>query len=166
MIFVTVGTHEQQFNRLIEKIDKLVGEKVINEDVIIQSGFSTYKVENCICKNIIPYSEMIDNIKNSRIVITHGGPATFIMPLQIGKIPVVIPRLKKFDEHVNDHQLHFAQLVKERQGNIILVEDIDDLANVIINYENIIEIMPKEITSNNKKFNEKFKDIVKELFIS
>lgn len=166
MIFVTVGTHEQQLNRLIEKIDKLIEDGFINEEVIIQSGFSTYKAKNCRCENIIPYFEMINNIKKARIVITHGGPATFIMPLQIGKIPVVVPRLKKFDEHVNDHQLDFAKLVKERQGNIILVEDIDELLNIIRNYESIIELMPKEIASNNNKFNIEFKNIVNELFIS
>ena len=165
MIFVTVGTHEQQFNRVIKKIDDLIEDGIINEEVIIQSGFSTYSAKNCICKDIIPYSEMIENIKNSRIVITHGGPATFIMPLQMGKIPIVVPRLKMFNEHVNNHQLDFAKLVKERQGNIILIEDIDDLEKAIINYESIIDGMPKKIISNNKNFNEKFKNIINELFI-
>lgn len=166
MIFVTVGTHEQQFNRLIKEIDKLVERRVINEEVIIQSGFSTYRTKKCICRDIIPYSEMIDNIRKARIVITHGGPATFIIPLQMGKIPVVVPRLKKFDEHVNDHQLDFAELVNERQGNIILIEHIEDLENIIKDYENIIDIMPKEIVSNNNKFNKKFENIINELFIS
>lgn len=166
MIFVTVGTHEQQFNRLIEKVDKLVEDGFINEEVIIQSGFSTYKAKNCRFKDIIPYSKMISNIKEARIVITHGGPATFIMPLQFGKIPIVVPRLKIFDEHVNDHQLEFTNLVKERQGNIILVKDIDDLGNIIKNYEIIIDTMTKEIVSNNKKFNEEFENIVNGLFIN
>ena len=43
MIFVTVGTHEQPFNRLIQKIDELKKDGIINEDVIIQTGFSTYE---------------------------------------------------------------------------------------------------------------------------
>lgn len=43
MIFVTVGTHEQPFNRLIKKIDELKKDGIINEDVIIQTGFSTYE---------------------------------------------------------------------------------------------------------------------------
>ena len=164
MIFVTVGTHEQQFNRLIGKVDRLVEEGIIKEDVIIQSGFSTYNSKNCKSEKIIPYSQMIENIKSARIIITHGGPATFIMPLQLGKIPVVVPRLKKFDEHVNDHQMEFAKMVKQRQGNIILVEDIDELAKIIMEYERIIEKMPKEVTSNNAVFNEELENIVAAMF--
>lgn len=164
MIFVTVGTHEQQFNRLIEEIDKLIGSGDIKEEVIIQSGFSTYSARNCRFEKLIPYSQMIKNIEEARIVITHGGPATFIMPLQIGKIPVVVPRMKKFGEHVNNHQLEFAKMVSSRQGNIILIEEIDDLKNVLNQYDDIIAKMPRELASNNKKFNLEFKEIVNSLF--
>lgn len=165
MIFVTVGTHEQQFDRLIEKIDKLIEVECIKEEVIIQSGFSTYICKNCKCEKIIPYSEMINNIKKARIVITHGGPATFIMPLQVGKIPIVVPRQKQYNEHINDHQIDFAKLVKERQGNIILVEDIEELEKIIKEYDNIIKEMPREVASNNRQFNMNFKEIVNELNI-
>ena len=48
MIFVTVGTHEQQFNRLVEYIDK-IAEKM-DEEIIIQIGFSTYKPKHCVWK--------------------------------------------------------------------------------------------------------------------
>lgn len=164
MIFVTVGTHEQQFNRLIEKIDSLIESGDIKEEVIIQSGFSTYIAKNCRCEKIIPYSQMIKNIQDARIVITHGGPATFIMPLQIGKTPVVVPRLKQFDEHVNNHQLEFAKQVASRQGNIILIEEIDELKNVLNKYDDIIAKMPKELASNNERFNLGFNKIVNSLF--
>ena len=43
MIFLTVGTHEQQFNRLVKYIDKMKENGVIHEEVIIQTGFSTYE---------------------------------------------------------------------------------------------------------------------------
>ncbi len=36
MIFVTVGTHEQPFNRLIQKVDELKHDGIIKDDVIIQ----------------------------------------------------------------------------------------------------------------------------------
>lgn len=85
MIFVTVGTHEQPFNRLIQKVDELKKDGVITEDVIIQTGFSTYEPKYCQWSKLIPYQQMIKNVADARIVITHGGPASFIMPLQIGK---------------------------------------------------------------------------------
>ena len=82
MIFVTVGTHEQPFNRLVKAIDDLKKEGVITEEVIIQTGFSTYEPQYCKWSKLIPYQQMIKNVDDARIVITHGGPASFIMPLQ------------------------------------------------------------------------------------
>ena len=79
MIFVTVGTHEQPFNRLIQKVDELKKDGVITEDVIIQTGFSTYEPKYCQWSKLIPYQQMIKNVANARIVITHGGPASFIV---------------------------------------------------------------------------------------
>ena len=125
MIFVTVGTHEQPFNRLIQKIDELKKDGIINEDVIIQTGFSTYEPKYCQWSKLIPYQQMVKNVADAHIVITHGGPASFIMPLQIGKTPIVVPRQHQFNEHVNDHQVEFARNVAQRMGTIIPVEDIE-----------------------------------------
>lgn len=88
MIFVTVGTHEQPFNRLVKKIDELKRDGVITEEVIIQTGFSTYEPKYCKWSKLIPYQQMLKNVEDARIVITHGGPASFIMPLQLGKTPI------------------------------------------------------------------------------
>lgn len=154
MIFVTVGTHEQPFNRLIQKVDELKKEGVITEDVIIQTGFSTYEPKYCQWSKLIPYQQMIKNVADARIVITHGGPASFIMPLQIGKTPIVVPRQHQFNEHVNDHQVEFARNVAKRMGTIIEVEDIETLGDVITNYDRIVAGMGHGISSNNAKFNE------------
>ncbi len=164
MIFVTVGTHEQPFNRLIEKLDHLVENGEIKEEVLIQTGFSTYEPKFCKWQKLFPYQEMIENVSKADIVITHGGPSSFIMPLQVGKIPIVVPRKKEFDEHVNNHQVDFSNAVAQRQGNIIVVEDVDQIEEVITNYFNIVETMSSSLKSNNEKFNEQFKNIVKEMF--
>lgn len=160
MIFVTVGTHEQPFNRLVKAIDKLKKDGVITEDVIMQTGYSTYEPKYCKWDKLIPYDEMLKNVENARIVITHGGPASFIMPLQIGKTPIVVPRQKKFDEHVNDHQVEFARNVAERMGTIILVEDINKLGEIITNYDEIVANMGQGMISNNKLFCEELEKIV------
>lgn len=163
MIFVTVGTHEQPFNRLLQKIDELKEKGIINEEVIMQTGFSTYEPKYCTWSSLLPYSQMVQNVKEARIVISHGGPASFIMPLQIGKTPIVVPRQKQFDEHVNNHQVDFSKAVAERMGTIITVVDINDLENTIVNYDSIVEKMNQGITSNNKKFNEELEKIVNDL---
>ena len=164
MIFVTVGTHEQPFNRLIEKMDELKRNQLITEDVIIQTGFSTYEPQFCQWSKMLPYSEMIENVSKARIVITHGGPSSFIMPLQIGKIPIVVPRQHQFNEHVNDHQVEFARNVAQRMGTIIPVEDIEALGNIITDYDKIISNMGRGMSSNNAKFNKELEKIVSELY--
>ena len=163
MIFVTVGTHEQPFNRLVQKVDELKKDGIIKEEVIIQTGFSTYEPKYCQWSKLIPYKQMIKNVADARIVITHGGPASFIMPLQIGKTPIVVPRQKQFNEHVNDHQVEFAHNVAERMGTIIPVDDIDKLAEIILNYDEIVAGMGHGMSSNNEKFNQELGKLVDEL---
>lgn len=164
MIFVTVGTHEQPFNRLVEYMDQLAMHIELDDEVIIQIGYSTYKPKYCTWQRLFPYQEMIENVAKARIVITHGGPSSFIMPLQIGKIPIVVPRQKKFGEHVNDHQMDFCMAVSERQGNIIVVEDIGNMKNTILKYDSLIKNMRVCQRSNNTKFNEEFEKLVQDLF--
>lgn len=164
MIFVTVGTHEQPFNRLIEYVDNLKRDGVITEDIIIQTGFSTYEPKYCQWSKLIPYQQMVKNVADARIVITHGGPASFIMPLQIGKTPIVVPRQHQFNEHVNDHQVEFARNVSERMGTIILVEDIDTLEQAITNYDKIVAEMSHGMNSNNARFNQMLDELVARMF--
>ena len=163
MIFVTVGTHEQQFNRLLECVDNLKRDGIIKEDVIMQTGFSTYEPKYCTWSKLLPYNEMVKNVADARIVITHGGPASFIMPLQIGKTPIVVPRQKKFEEHVNDHQVDFAKAVAEKMGTIIPVNEIDELKQVIENYDEIVAGKPSGMKCNNQAFNQGLETIVNEL---
>ena len=88
-----------------------------------------------------------------RQVITHGGPSSFIMPLQIGKVPIVVPRKFEFSEHVNNHQVTFSKAVAERMGTIIVVEELEKLENIILNYDEFVRKMGKKLNSNNEKFN-------------
>ena len=165
MIFVTVGTHEQPFNRLVQKIDELKRDGVIKEDVIIQTGFSTYEPKYCQWSKLIPYQQMIKNVADARIVITHGGPASFIMPLQIGKTPIVVPRQYKYGEHVNDHQLLFAKEVRDRLGLIIVIENIDCLEKVITDYENITSKKKNILLKNhNEDFCNNLEKLVEDMF--
>ena len=164
MIFVTVGTHERPFNRVVQKMDELKKNGTIQEDVIIQTGFSTYEPQYCQWSKLIPYQQMIKNVEEARIVITHGGPASFIMPLQIGKTPIVVPRQHKFGEHVNNHQVEFARNVEKRMGTIIDVEDVETLGDIITNYYQIVAGMGHGVSSNNAKFNEELEKLVDKLF--
>lgn len=163
MIFVTVGTHEQPFDRLIKYVDDMKRDGLIQEEVIMQTGYSAYEPQHCKWKKLFPYQEMVQLVEQARIVITHGGPSSFIMPLQIGKTPIVVPRRHEFNEHVNDHQVNFTQEVAKRMGTIIAVVDIEKLRNAIMNYDQIISGMQHSSISNNEKFCRSFEKIVDEL---
>ncbi|WMJ85812.1 glycosyltransferase [Anaerocolumna sp. MB42-C2] len=153
MIFVTVGTHEQPFNRLVEYIDNMIRDALINEEIVIQTGYSTYEPKYCTWQKLYPYQQMVKFVNEARIVITHGGPSSFIMPLQVGKTPIIVPRQKKFGEHVNDHQVAFAQEVAKRMGTIITVVDVEKLEDTIKGYDEIVARMKSGTKSNNVKFN-------------
>lgn len=127
MIFVTVGTHEQQFDRLVKAVDDLKLDKVINEPVYVQTGYSTFEPTHCDHSRFLPYAQMKEYMKVADVVITHGGPSSFIEAMAAGKVPVVVPRRGDLEEHVNNHQVDFVRTVAERQGGIIPVFDVDDL---------------------------------------
>ena len=164
MIFVTVGTHEQQFDRLVRCVDRLKEEGKITEEVMIQTGFSSYEPKACRWSKLCSYQEMNEYMDQARIVITHGGPSSIMMALQRGKIPIVGPRQKQYEEHVNDHQVEFSRFIEEKQKNIIVVEEIDTLEKVITSYEKTAAALGQKQSSNNQRFNEKFEAIVDKLF--
>ncbi|MBS5220313.1 MAG: multidrug MFS transporter [Streptococcus sp.] len=163
MIFVTVGTHEQPFDRLLKEVDELVENGVITEEVFIQTGYSTYIPKNCKWSKLLSFDKMDELMERADIIITHGGPATFMSAIAKGKKPIVVPRQEKYGEHVNDHQVDFARNVAKRMGTIILVEDVDKLGETIENYNSIVAELEYDMGNNNKKFNKDLEDIVVKL---
>lgn len=131
MIFVTVGTHEQQFDRLVMAVDELKMANSIKEPVYIQTGYSEYVPECCKYSRFLPFEEMHRMMVEADVVVTHGGPSSFIEAMAAGKVPVVVPRRSDLNEHVNDHQVDFVRMVAERQGGIVPVYDIKELSTAI-----------------------------------
>lgn len=131
MVFVTVGTHEQPFDRLVRAVDALVADGTLSDEVFVQIGYCDYVPEHCRWQRFVPAPEMRSRMEEADVVVTHGGPSSFIEAMAAGKVPVVVPRYERFDEHVNDHQEAFVRLVAERQGGIVPVYDTADLAGAI-----------------------------------
>lgn len=163
MIYVTVGTHEQPFNRLVRCVDGLKGNGIIEEEVVIQNGFSDCEIKHCRHKELFTQQEVAENYSNARIIIMHGGPSTMIESIRDGKIPIVVPRQKKYGEHINDHQLEFCRAVSKRYNNIILIENIDELENAIVNYDEMAATRKAAGFDNNAMFCEGLQRIVDEL---
>lgn len=161
MVFVTVGTHEQQFNRLVKAVDILVRDGVISEPVFQQTGYSNYVPEYCEYSQFVPAKRMKELMQQADVIITHGGPSSFIEAMAAGKVPVVVPRQSKFDEHVNDHQVDFVRIVAERQGGIVPVYDIAKLPEAIFTARRMRE--SETFKSHNAEFCQELTRLIEEL---
>ena len=138
MILVTLGTQDKSFIRLLETIDDLIEKGVINEKVVVQAGFTKYNTKNMEIFNLIPKDEFDDLIKNCRYVISHGGVGTILTALNNGKKVIGVPRLKKYKEHVNDHQVQLIEHFS-KAGYIIGIEKLDNLSAEIKKIDNYTE---------------------------
>lgn len=105
MIFITLGSQKFQFNRLLKAVDDLVQRKIIKEDVFAQIGYSDYQPQNYSYKKFLDRDEFARMEEKSEIVITHGGTGAIIGAVKKDKKVIAVPRLAKFGEHVDDHQL-------------------------------------------------------------
>jgi len=135
MIFVTVGSQKFQFNRLLKKIDELIESGAINEEVFAQVGVSDYKPNNYEYVDFMKQEEFNDKINEAKIVITHAGTGVIVNSVKKEKKVIGVPRLSKYGEHVDDHQV---QLIKEFD-NLNFIEpcyEIDDLDEKIRNVNN------------------------------
>lgn len=130
MIFVTVGTHGQQFDRLLEKIDELVSKKLLVEEVFAQSGNSTYQPQNFLSKKFLSEIEFEEYVKKASLVISHGGAGAIITALKYSKKLILVPRLKEFGEHTDSHQVDLVQFMESNRRALAAL-DINDLAKKI-----------------------------------
>lgn len=122
MIFITLGSQKFQFNRLLKTIDELVGQGKITEEVFAQTGYSDYKPKNYEFKPFLDRDEFAKITEKADIVVTHGGTGAIIGAVRKGKKVIAVPRLAKYGEHVDDHQL---QLVGQFQ-ELNLIYECDD----------------------------------------
>jgi len=109
MIFVITGTQKFEFNRLLRAIDELLANKKITDKVFAQIGNSTYIPQNYEYSKYLSKSEYNKYVSEASLIICHSGGAAINATLKDGKIVVAVPRLKTFNEHVDDHQLEIAK---------------------------------------------------------
>ncbi|TSO25675.1 PssE/Cps14G family polysaccharide biosynthesis glycosyltransferase [Lactobacillus sp. LL6] len=155
MIFVTVGTQKFQFNRLLKEIDILIANNQIIDKVICQSGYSTYIPKNYSIQRFMNGNEYEENIKKCNLLITHAGVGTILTGKKYNKQIIVVPRLSKYNEHIDDHQLQIAEGFADKQ----LVFECKDISKL----KNIIQGSHKELVQydfNNRKFLNAFKKIL------
>lgn len=130
MIFVTVGTHTQSFDRLLHAVDDLAGSRAIKEKVIAQIGNSAYEPRNFKWFRFTSFDELGKLYDGADVMITHGGAGSILNGLDRGKPVIAVPRLERYGEHVNDHQMDLVKFL-EKKRKIIAVYDVRDLVKAI-----------------------------------
>ena len=147
MIFITLGTQKFQFNRLLIMIDELIEEEVITDTVVAQIGYSSYIPKNYQSFEFKSESEINKLMEKANILITHSGIGSITTALRLQKKVIVVPRLKKYKEHVDDHQLEIANAYQEK-GFIAVAQNKNELANTLkeINLNKMKQFIPEKST--------------------
>ena len=130
MIFVTLGTHELQFNRLLSYVEKTF----IDEEVIIQSGNTEFQSGKYKVRPFLEAKDFNECIEKCNLVICHGGVGTILSALRKDKKVIVVPRLYIYNEHNDDHQLEISNKL-DKQGYIITCQNYTEFNEAIKNYK-------------------------------
>ena len=137
MILVMLGTQNNDFHRLLDEIERNIENGNINEEVIVQAGFTKYKSNKMKIFDVTSKKNLEDLIKKADLIITHAGVGSIEMSLEQNKKVIAVPRLKKYKEHVNDHQKDIEGEFNKR-GWIIGINDVSELAIALKKVGNFI----------------------------
>lgn len=126
MIFVTVGTNEARFDRLLRALEDLPP----GTELFVQHGPSPIRPPGATCTDYLGFDELAERVREADAVVTHAGVGSILTALLNGTRPIVVPRLQRFGEAVDDHQLDFGRRA-QTAGLVTLVEDVAALPEAI-----------------------------------
>lgn len=125
MIFATVGSTQIPFERFMRALESLPGERLL-----VQHGPVEPPVGAARANAFMQFPEMIESMEAADVVVCHAGAGSILCALRAGQTPVVVPRLKRFQETVDDHQVEFSRALAA-EGKVIVVEDLDRLGEAV-----------------------------------
>ena len=156
MIFVTLGTQDKSFKRLLDNINKEIENGTIKDKVIVQAGHTKYNSKNMEIFDLLDKENFDKYIKDCDLLITHGGVGSIITGLKNNKKVIACPRLAKYDEHINDHQLQIIDRFVE-SGYILSYHENDNLKEIL---KKAKTFKPNKYTSNTTKMIELIKNYI------
>lgn len=130
MIFVSLGSREYQFNRLLKELDRLIEAGQLHEEIFAQIGGSDYEPKHYQWERFLDKERFSVLQQQADLIISHGGTGALIGALKIGKKLIAVPRLAKFGEHIDDHQTQISGVLAE-QGYLLSVTEMDDLGDAV-----------------------------------
>lgn len=131
MTFVTLGTQDFPFNRLLELVDRLVEEGILQGEVFAQTGHCGYVPRHYSHVDFLSPEEYDRCIARAELVIAHAGVGTIMSCLSRRKRLIVVPRTAAHGEHVDDHQFEIAEEFAQR-GYLLCVGDYDSLKAAVL----------------------------------
>ena len=146
MILVTLGTQDKSFDRLLKAVDKEIKNGNIKDEVIVQAGYTKYKSDNMKIFDYVSEEDFKEYIDKCDLMITHSGVGTILNAMEKNKKIIVIPRLSKYKEHNNDHQIEIAEEF-EKEGYVIYLKNMKDLGETL---KNINEFKPRQLEHNDE----------------
>lgn len=144
MVFITLGSQKFQFDRLLKKVDELIDEGVIEDEVVAQIGASEYMPRNYSYVRFMDRNQFAETMDRCTTVITHGGTGVIIGAVKKGKKVIAVPRLEKYGEHVDDHQLQLLHQFDDLQL-ICACYEVDQLGEF---YQKLPEMVFRPYVSN------------------
>ncbi len=158
MILVTLGTQDKAFVRLLQNIDNEIKNGNIKEKVVVQAGYSItkYQSDNMEMFDLIDREEFNKLVDECSLLITHGGVGSILTGLKKNKKVIAMPRLAKYKEHINDHQV---QIVNEfsKKGYILAYNENDKLSDIL---EKAKKFKPEKYVSNTDNLIKIIKDFI------
>lgn len=126
MIFATVGSHPTyRFDRFLEALEALPG-----EDLLVQCGPGEPPANAARAVDWMTFAEIVAAMEGAEHVVSHAGAGTILCAARAGQTPIVFPRLRRYGETVDDHQLELAHRLAE-DGHVIVVESESELAAAV-----------------------------------
>ncbi len=144
MVLVLLGTQNNDFTRLLKAVQENIDNKVIEDEVVVQAGFTKFDSKDMKIFDFIDKEKLFELIDKADLIITHGGVGSIIASLKKGKKVIVVPRQKKYGEHVNNHQLQIAKKF-EQDGYVKYALDLNELGNIILEMK---DFKPKKFENN------------------
>lgn len=148
MILVTLGTQDKQFKRLLDNIQKEIDAGNIKDRVVVQAGYTKYNSKDMEIFDLVDRDKFNDLINKCDLLITHGGVGSILTGLKNNKKVIVCPRLSKYKEHINDHQVQIVDNFYN-SGYILKYCEEDNLKDVL---KQVKKFKPKKYISNTNNF--------------
>jgi UDP-N-acetylglucosamine transferase subunit ALG13 len=126
MILVTTGANGAPFDRLLAVVERFE----TDEEIVVQHGPSTIRPSGATCVDFVPFEQLGELVGRARVVVAHAGVGSILLCASKGHVPIVVPRLARFDEAVDDHQVFLARRLAAL-GAVVWAEDLSELPHFI-----------------------------------